>query len=1004
MARPLAEQIEMLRTDAGTAAPGDDLLGLIARATVRILPGSEFSLEDLDAVALEETDSGGTPTVIERLKKAQWLVLGERENSLRIPPVGPGEYHCDLLVSDAYLRRIESVPPAQAPDEMRFLSDKIEGMDRSVPHLFEAGCGSVARQRMETAFLALCGRRYLTPLLQGLGPRPHGALETRIKTVASFERLYQGCFECQELWHDDFSLLARLTGYLRGYDELLSRAVRQAQDVVVADTLLRTGGKPAIVAAAAAKRAFVRAAAVHHAIEYGKCLVDWALREFIPMHSQDQPPTLTDRLQAITDARSCVQEVIRGLPRDTLSVRLLGDCISRLQPDYRFVQPPSQSRSGFLGAVQRDVAREATVRLDARSVKLFLGAVDPNQYLTRIGPVDVLIQVARDHGQRRIARLVARELIARFEGPLLQLGYDFPNVSIDLLGGRDVYRHLDTLATAYLLLWSPGNLAQRFGRLRRRLVRTAAKESTGPRGRSVATSVQFSVQTLVRVMHLVSPPMRKSLRREIGLWMSELVVSHLAGQHAYAFVPVLEELADWNLGFHVGSVSRWQRTLQSSRFVFAYTQDPYSLYSRAWKALQRHNPEEALRLFRSVQKCLRQPSKRLQQWIASQTAPDLPRLRMASRMGEARALARMDRHVAALRILRTLGTNEPADFHALAALSYVDLGLPAEAAREGQIALEKEPLNASYLLNQVAYLVRAGKLDEVRTVIGPFRGTGLWDDLLEGGWQSIDISENQSRLARGADAAKALARKMRTNDMAQVNAAIALQMAGLPDEALRFLPTDLRKRDRVAARLHSLLMREKGGSGERMQRLLLTLPIGKEALFPGKPMPLPTLNRIVGDLLDSFKHVMEKDGCHRIFWRRSAGQREDDIRDQFRIYCGVRCEMQSIAMKPNAQAGTGCVDLEFLASDRVRAHVEFKLDTNSAWQRGLTKQLPSYIHSKRFPVRGYYVLATFRKPGNSFRRKLKRLERLALNMQRRQGLRIRVIGLDLHNRPSPSQA
>jgi hypothetical protein len=106
------------------------------------------------------------------------------------------------------------------------------------------------------------------------------------------------------------------------------------------------------------------------------------------------------------------------------------------------------------------------------------------------------------------------------------------------------------------------------------------------------------------------------------------------------------------------------------------------------------------------------------------------------------------------------------------------------------------------------------------------------------------------------------------------------------------------------------------------------------------------LRKIVSQILDHFKHLVESNGINYLLWDKSRPRKEKAAQRLFFAVADVYCEANDIDISPETDSGGGPVDFKFSTGYSGRVLVEIKLSTGMV-VHGYSTQLAVYENAAK---------------------------------------------------------
>lgn len=114
------------------------------------------------------------------------------------------------------------------------------------------------------------------------------------------------------------------------------------------------------------------------------------------------------------------------------------------------------------------------------------------------------------------------------------------------------------------------------------------------------------------------------------------------------------------------------------------------------------------------------------------------------------------------------------------------------------------------------------------------------------------------------------------------------------------------------------------------------------------------IDSIVGQILEKFKELIEKNRMNRVFYVQSKPRHEKFSQLLFFAIASSYCDANSLDISPESDAGAGPVDFKLSVGD-AKVVVEIKLSTNSKIVSGYQAQINAYKEAEK-AGRAHYVI------------------------------------------------
>lgn len=140
---------------------------------------------------------------------------------------------------------------------------------------------------------------------------------------------------------------------------------------------------------------------------------------------------------------------------------------------------------------------------------------------------------------------------------------------------------------------------------------------------------------------------------------------------------------------------------------------------------------------------------------------------------------------------------------------------------------------------------------------------------------------------------------------------------------------------------------------EAQEKLAKEFPVDLQSKEP--PSPKEAI-RIVNQIIEHFRDVVENKGLWQLFW--NPGKKPRNERNAQLIFFGMAdawCKANNLDVTPEAHTGTGPVDFKFAAGYNARILVEAKLTSNRKLTHGLSTQLLAYAKGEK-PIHSVYLV------------------------------------------------
>lgn len=133
-------------------------------------------------------------------------------------------------------------------------------------------------------------------------------------------------------------------------------------------------------------------------------------------------------------------------------------------------------------------------------------------------------------------------------------------------------------------------------------------------------------------------------------------------------------------------------------------------------------------------------------------------------------------------------------------------------------------------------------------------------------------------------------------------------------------------------------------------------------------LDLTELHRIVGEIVEKFRHLIEHSGLNKELYRTDGKARHESSAQ--RLFFAVAysyCEANDIDVSPEIDTGNGKVDFKFSTGFKGRVLVEIKLSKNQNLVAGYFGQLDEYRAAQK-TLRAYYIVVDVGRMGNKDKR------------------------------------
>ena len=123
---------------------------------------------------------------------------------------------------------------------------------------------------------------------------------------------------------------------------------------------------------------------------------------------------------------------------------------------------------------------------------------------------------------------------------------------------------------------------------------------------------------------------------------------------------------------------------------------------------------------------------------------------------------------------------------------------------------------------------------------------------------------------------------------------------------------------------------------------------------------------VVEQILNQFQYLVEDCRLNRLFYSNGKPRHEAFAQMLFYAIASSYCDMASLDISPEADAGVGPVDFKF-SSGKQKVLVEIKLSTNTQVVSGYKKQLGAYTRAEKAQI-GYYIVIDVGRIGKKWER------------------------------------
>src|SRR5262249_16854412 len=154
------------------------------------------------------------------------------------------------------------------------------------------------------------------------------------------------------------------------------------------------------------------------------------------------------------------------------------------------------------------------------------------------------------------------------------------------------------------------------------------------------------------------------------------------------------------------------------------------------------------------------------------------------------------------------------------------------------------------------------------------------------------------------------------------------------------------------------------------------------------PLRIPTpqkknhveLRKIVDQILEHFKQLVEANGINYLLWDQSRPRKEKAAQRLFFAVADVYCKANDIGVSPETDSGGGPGDFKFSSGYSGRVLVEIKLSTGAV-VHGYTTQLRVYESAER-TFESVLLIVDVGKLGKKFNQVLRMKNRQSLQGER----------------------
>jgi hypothetical protein len=123
-----------------------------------------------------------------------------------------------------------------------------------------------------------------------------------------------------------------------------------------------------------------------------------------------------------------------------------------------------------------------------------------------------------------------------------------------------------------------------------------------------------------------------------------------------------------------------------------------------------------------------------------------------------------------------------------------------------------------------------------------------------------------------------------------------------------------------------------------------------------KALTLDSVNKIVCQIIEQFKYMIEQKGLWKLLWHNGVSHKERVAQMAFFAVAYSYCESNNIDISPEADTGTGAVDFKFSCGITSKVLVEIKLSLNKQLIAGYEKQLEAYKRAEKTMKAIYLII------------------------------------------------
>lgn len=128
------------------------------------------------------------------------------------------------------------------------------------------------------------------------------------------------------------------------------------------------------------------------------------------------------------------------------------------------------------------------------------------------------------------------------------------------------------------------------------------------------------------------------------------------------------------------------------------------------------------------------------------------------------------------------------------------------------------------------------------------------------------------------------------------------------------------------------------------------------AIEEPKKQSVDEIYKVVKQILEQFRFLVEKKGLAKEFWYEGKRRNEKSVQRMFFAIADSYCKANNIDITPEADTGTGAIDFKFSSGYQARVLLEVKLSDNNKMLQGYERQLETYKEAEQAYKAIYLVI------------------------------------------------